>query len=107
MYLGYLEEKAPGSVLFRNTGSGIPHIVLIPTAIGTGQVLVIEILRRPLPVLTMPITRTIRTNMVREEVQGTPPPQVLDTIILHTILPQGRSLTSCHFLGVDSLRLGQ
>ena len=94
MYLGYLGEEGPGSVLFRSTESRIPPVVLVPTAIGMGQVLVIEILRRPLPVLIMPITRTIRTNMVREEVQGTPPPQVLDTIIPRTTLLRGRSLTN-------------
>jgi len=92
---GCQEGEVPDSALFRNTGLRMPHVALVLTVIGTGQDLIIETLGPPSPVLIMPTTRIILTNIVPEEVQGTLLPQVLDNIIPPppTIL-QDRNLTS-------------
>lgn len=92
--LEYLEGEGPGSVPSRNTGSRMLPAALVRTVIGTGQDLVIGILRRPSPVPTTPTTRIILTNTVREGAPETSPLRVLDRTIPPHITLQDRNLTS-------------
>ena len=91
-----LEGEGLDSALLRNIGSRMPGATAPRlTVIGTDPGLVVGILHRLSLVLTTPITLTITTNTVPEEVQGIIPVQVLDiTIPPLTIHPQDRSLTS-------------